>query len=38
MTEGRERALIALAIAILIASAFGRFGVHLDVTELNFAW
>ena len=36
--EGRGRTLIALAVAILIASALGRLGVHLDVTELNFAW
>lgn len=36
--EGRGRTLVALAVAILIASWLGRFGVHMGVAELNFAW
>jgi hypothetical protein len=38
MMEGRGRTLVALAVAILIASSLGRFGVHMGVAELNFAW
>jgi hypothetical protein len=38
MIKGRGKTLIALAVAVLVASALGRFGVHFGVAELNFAW
>ena len=38
MIQGRGKMLIALVFAIVVASAFGRFGVHFGAVELNFAW